>query len=410
MIYIMLILFIFFWYRNVFSNSRSLKFIVSLYFFSFICGFVLDYIGFFTFESPWNIKNLLFIFITLTISFGALSKVDLVKFSLKKPSLLLSSIILKLLVFLSCISTVLYFSDFLNFIRSPDLGMARLEMQAGEIESRGIIYSFFAAISFSFHINLYLFFDAFLKGDKKISLIALFGSFSYIFWVSSVFGRDGFVFWVISFCFYFYLFKDQVSSKIKYYFSLTFSIIGVLFIVLFIQMSSSRFLGHSKYSNDYNINPVLLSTLDYTGQQLRNINTYYSMANIDHTYGQYSFSYYFKPFIDSNSLKNSQEKAQIDILKSGKPHFYFAFFLKEIWIDFGAFGALIFTTFIISILNFVFKTVYQFRSIFLLYIVYTQFLITGLFYNKFYFPSANAFLLFIFILIIVENFIYVRKK
>lgn len=409
-IYLLFISLFLFIYHKQFNNSRSLRFIIILYSFSLVCGMILEYFNFFDEEPSWNLISLTFIFITLAISFRSLSKVDLVRYSLENKPLLLNSISLKFLVFLSCISTVLYFQDFLNFINSSDLGLARLEMQTGEIESRGFIYSFFAAISFSFHINLFLFFDLFLKGKKKVSLFPLFGSLSYIFWVSSVFGRDGFVFWIISFIYYFYLFKDQVPYRLKLYFVSTFILIGFGFLFLFIQMSSSRFLEHSKYSNNNNINPVLLSTLDYSGQQLRNINTYYSMDNIHHTYGQYSFSYYFGPFINSNKILNSKEIVQSDILNEGKPHYFFGFFLKELWIDFGNFGAFLFTGIVIYLLNWLFKATFQLRLIFLIYIVYSQFLITGLFYNKFYFPSANAFLLFILILIVIENYIYVRKS
>jgi oligosaccharide repeat unit polymerase len=307
------------------------------------------------------------------------------------------------------ISSLLYFYAFLDFLRTPDLGSARLEHQLDEGQSKGIIYSFFASISFCFHISLYLYFDLVVKQKQKISLIVLFGSFSYVFWVSSVYGRDGFVFWSLSFFFYYLLFRKNLPKKYKVRLKRIMIVFGAIFLILFYRLTTSRFESNSYYSSYKNISPVVLSILDYSGQQLRNINTYYNM-DINHTYGLYNYPYIYRQFIGVNELDSRREMVQWEIAQNGKPHYYFGFFLKELWIDFGALGTFALTLFYVVAIKFLMKKVRFIQSKYLIYIVYTQFLLMGLFYNKFYFPSANAFLIFILLLVTLENLFYGKKK
>jgi oligosaccharide repeat unit polymerase len=398
-----------FYYKSM-LKSKSLKFVLVAYSLSFLCGYFLELLDFDFRGDDWNYTSLFFIFVTLIISFRSLRSFDLYEYSANnKEPLLYKSVVLKIIVTLSVISSIIFFYDFVNFIKSPDLGAARLDHQLEEGESKGVVYSFFASISFCFHISLYLYFDLIIKQKQKIALLVLFGSFSYVFWVVSAFGRDGFVFWALSFFFYFILFNNKLSKTFKRKLRRVMLVFGTLFLILFYKISSSRFENHSNYNSNKNVSPVVLSILDYTGQQLKNLNTYYNM-DIDHTYGLYNYSYVYRQFIGAKELKKRQEFVQLQIANNGKPHYNFAFFLKELWIDFGRFGTLLICVFYTLIINFLSKKGSFLRSNYLIYITYTQFLLMGLFYNKFYFPSANAFLILILVLVSIESLFYGKKK
>ncbi|MEM5539112.1 O-antigen polymerase [Olleya sp. AS48] len=402
------IIFFLFFYHKVALKSSATKIIVSIYCISLLLGFFLEFLDFKYYKDEWNYMNMIFIVATMLLSFKSLSSFDLVEISGSKKPLIYDSLILKIIVFLSIISTFLYLVDFIKFLQTPNLGDARLEHQLEGNESKGFIYSFFATISFSFHINIFLFFDLIKKNKKVLGMIVLFASFSYVFWVSSVFGRDGFVFWMISFLFYYLLFKKELSAKIKKKFHRIFLIFGILFLFLFLKLSSSRFTDSNYYYGNENLNPVVLSLLDYGGQQLRNANDYYNM-DIDHTYGLYNFPYIYRSFIGSNQLKKEKENVQWQIASNGKKHFYFAYYLKELWIDFGAIGTLIVCSLFVTVVSFLSKVKKLIPSSYLIYIVYTQFLLMGLFYNKFYFPSANAYVIFIVLLVLIESLVYGKK-
>lgn len=402
------IIFFLFFYHKVALKSSATKIIVSIYCISLLLGFFLEFLDFKYYKDEWNYMNMIFIVATMLLSFKSLSSFDLVEISGSKKPLIYDSLILKIIVFLSIISTFLYLVDFIKFLQTPNLGDARLEHQLEGNESKGFIYSFFATISFSFHINIFLFFDLIKKNKKALGMLVLFASFSYVFWVSSVFGRDGFVFWMISFLFYYLLFKKELSAKIKKKFHRIFLIFGILFLFLFLKLSTSRFTDSNYYYGNENLNPVVLSLLDYGGQQLRNANDYYNM-DIDHTYGLYNFPYIYRSFIGSNQLKKEKENVQWQIASNGKKHFYFAYYLKELWIDFGAIGTLIVCSLFVTAVSFLSKVKKLIPSSYLIYIVYTQFLLMGLFYNKFYFPSANAYVIFIVLLVLIESLVYGKK-
>jgi len=187
-----------------------------------------------------------------------------------------------------------------------------------------------------------------------------------------------------------------------------FLIFGILFLFLFLKLSTSRFTDSNYYYGNENLNPVVLSLLDYGGQQLRNANDYYNM-DIDHTYGLYNFPYIYRSFIGSNQLKKEKENVQWQIASNGKKHFYFAYYLKELWIDFGAIGTLIVCSLFVTVVSFLSKVKKLIPSSYLIYIVYTQFLLMGLFYNKFYFPSANAYVIFIVLLVLIESLVHGKK-
>tara|TARA_R110000751_G_scaffold113854_3_gene213083 strand:+ start:55540 stop:56766 length:1227 start_codon:yes stop_codon:yes gene_type:complete len=407
-LHLVTIIFFLFFYHKVALKSSATKIIVSIYCISLLLGFFLEFLDFKYYKDEWNYMNMIFIVATMLLSFKSLSSFDLVEISGSKKPLIYDSLILKIIVFLSIISTFLYLVDFIKFLQTPNLGDARLEHQLEGNESKGFIYSFFATISFSFHINIFLFFDLIKKNKKVLGMIVLFASFSYVFWVSSVFGRDGFVFWMISFLFYYLLFKKELSAKIKKKFHRIFLIFGILFLFLFLKLSSSRFTDSNYYYGNENLNPVVLSLLDYGGQQLRNANDYYNM-DIDHTYGLYNFPYIYRSFIGSNQLKKEKENVQWQIASNGKKHFYFAYYLKELWIDFGAIGTLIVCSLFVTVVSFLSKVKKLIPSSYLIYIVYTQFLLMGLFYNKFYFPSANAYVIFIVLLVLIESLVYGKK-
>lgn len=400
--YIFFILAIFFLNRKKIKRSVSSKYVIGLYCMSLFLGFVLEILSVSNTDS-WDFINLGLILVSLHISFRALNKYDLLKSSLQNDKLLLDKFSIRLIVFLSIISTLLYSFDFISFITTANLGEARLEHQLGEGVSRGFIYSFFATISFSYHLNIYVFFDTVIKGKVKLALLPLLGSFSYVFWVSSVFGRDGLVFWILSFLFFYFIFYKVLNRRLKRFFTRSFVVLGTVFFIFFIKVSSSRFSDHSLYV-DKSVNPVFLSFIDYAGQQLKNAHDYYEM-DISHTNGIYNFSFIYRQIYGAAKVKKDMEMVQWEISRKGKKHFYFAFFLKELWVDFGRYGTLLVVGFFIFFISLSLSNKNSIKSKFIIYITYSQFLLMGLFYNKFYLPAANAYLLFIVIIVLIENLI-----
>jgi hypothetical protein len=167
----------------------------------------------------------------------------------------------------------------------------------------------------------------------------------------------------------------------------------LLLVMLFFEITNSRVAADGVYSS------AMLSMLDYIGQQYTNVHAY--TANpISHYYGQFNFNYVCSFFgLDGDAVVQSarQELAKA----SGRPFWYFGYALKELWIDFGFWGTVVILSvvamvnrFVSGMASFTWKWTY-----FQLIILFTFF---GVFYNKFYFPSAQAFGLLIIVLAVIR--------
>ena len=236
----------------------------------------------------------------------------------------------RLFAVLASISTLFFLQGLVIILSGSSLGELRLNHQTSEGQTE-MIEVILGTISYGFIICIYLFWNAHILGyaiwDKVLFFI---GSMSYPLWVLNSFGRDG-VLAYIYFMVVCFVFARKHNDKLRVGKTLILIVGAALY--YFIAMSISRFTNDSLYGN------VWISALDYIGQQYTNLHVYIK-SDMAHYYGRFNFSFFTGLFLeDADAVV---QEAKENLAKDTKAFWYFGYALKELWIDFGFLGTVLF--------------------------------------------------------------------
>lgn len=214
----------------------------------------------------------------------------------------------------------------------------------------------------------------------------------YIFYIFSYVGRDGFVYWTMTFLFMFFLLKDFISIRNKKTILLTFFLISAPAFVVFIWISYSRFSDEG----------LIFSLFNYAGQQIFNFNDHYLVDDyVSKTHGSANFApliSFLSGVFGFNIDIFNKDAWFDDYLNAGVTPWVFATFIGSFYHDFGVLGAFLCCLIISLVFFFLFRNIKRGFVLFsdlILFILFYQIVLLGVFYYRHY--SAFFYILVMFI-------------
>nr|WP_231613183.1 O-antigen polymerase [Pseudoalteromonas sp. SWXJZ94C] len=276
-----------------------------------------------------------------------------------------------------------------------------------ESVSSGGLYLLFSYTTQFYPIMLVFFFYSYLKHPEKkwFNILMLLTSMSYIVNVLASVGRDGIVLWSMSFLFSYIIFKGfldkEVRRRIKKYFLFLF----LSFISFFILISLARFLKGGDYFS------LFQSMLIYFSQQFGEFNRY--ATNIDANNMDFSKIFpilkYFKE-TDSVSLLDDH----FGFLNTyGFSKYVFKTFIGSWYTHLGSIGLLLTVTFIsalFSIFMYSFRTKTLSLGVVVVYTLYCQVILHGVFYYKLSYTVSNLYMLTVFLIFIFLHYrVFIKR-
>lgn len=293
------------------------------------------------------------------------------------------------IVCLSLFSIIYFTPVVINVFSVENLSDARIAMTQGDLFVKETIWNTIASVSASLYtIALILFFIYRAKGtNKKMSILLLVSSFSYVFNVFAYVGRDGVVFWIFSFIGTYWLFRNYISSKDKKTIRKFFNIFLIIAIPLFMAITFDRFSD----------NP-LAGIISYMGQSFPN----FTLA--------YHADY---PVSGGNSFPLFKEILGLPMTESysgefgGTVTWVFGTFLKSFLLNFDIIGTIILGLGMGLILKLTFRknsSVFYFHQLFI-YFLYFQIFSQGVFYFKQYGRGGNLFIVLSFLFYFIFLFL-----
>ncbi len=293
------------------------------------------------------------------------------------------------IIFLSLFSIIFFTPTVIDVFSVENLGDARILMTQEGPFVEVSIWNTIASVSASLYtIALILFFIYRAKGtNKKMSILLLASSFSYVFNVFAYVGRDGVVFWIFSFIGTYWLFRNYISSKDKKTIRKYFNIFLIIAIPLFMAITFDRFSD----------NP-LAGIISYMGQSFPN----FTLA--------YHADY---PVSGGNSFPLFKEILGLPMTESYRGEFggtvtwVFGTFLKSFLLNFDIIGTIILGLGMGLILKLTFRknsNVFYFHQLFI-YFLYFQIFSQGVFYFRQYGRGGNLFIVLSFFFYFVFLFL-----
>ncbi len=324
------------------------KFLFLLYGISFLCSLILDifYITQYVNWEPlvyFSIILILWIFPFNKISSRTISEQLYFNQSLLKKISIFFIVFSLITVLFYLFPTILLFNSDFFYARTnlfdPDRSLIT-----------GALSSFWAIIPPLYHINLILFFLATkYKWDKKYSILLFISSFSFPIQTLAFFGRDGMVLWILNFFILYYVFKYKMNRhRLNYIRNKLLISFSTIFIFLWI-ISSSRF---GVTSINYNIygGKVLLSFIDYMGQQPENFSRAFLIDYREQPNYFPTINILKSKFL---GMKVANDDTKKELTSLGLLEYYnvFGFFLKKFIWESGKIGTLFISIFFLIIFS-----------------------------------------------------------
>lgn len=383
-----------------FISKGVSRIVVGIYFLMFLCSFMLSILlndGFFLSDN------------LIEMSFFSFSIYLIVLPFLYIRTDKISTIVVPSLNFLRCLEFLLIVASFVaiyyfvgvayKVLSLEDLSNFRnnLVVYGHPVITPSLLNTFSGVVATFYLLPMYLFFISLSQArNKMISFFLFLSSLSYPFFVLAYFGRDGIVFWLLSFFTFFILFRRFIETKRLMPIYISFFVIFISGSIFFIFISFARF---------GDISGVLISVLDYLGQQPK-ISVRISELDLSFFYGSNSFPLIAKIIgFDPDILKNNLAKE----LGADNIHYSWMFgtMVKGFVLDFGLLGTLVFLCCfcIISICYFkVRSSSFGFMKTFLL-LAYSQIVIQGVFYFRQNNDSGNLYLLILILMLFLSPFL-----
>ncbi|MDM1033762.1 oligosaccharide repeat unit polymerase [Myroides odoratimimus] len=371
-------------------------FIIGLYLLSAISGFILLYA--FDFYDPERIlvKAIfthiicLFLFLYPVVYVGNKGLKNVIF-----PGFTQLRYLIFILIFLGLVTIITSVENVQKVFSFTDLSEARKLYNAREIDvtSTGI-FGYLAGIGT--HLAYYsIFFFFYLLAffpQKKLLIVLLFiSSFGNIFYNLSAMGRDGLVRWMLFIIINYLLYKDYLSISLKAKIKKMSFIPLVAILLVFFMITFSRFGDRQQ--------GVMFYIFDYIGQQ----NIYFSY-NFDQFFegaagGRLNFGYFLGDSISMNNLN--------DIFYADYHLNTFSTFVGSFYFDTGFLTTLLLSIFF-YIISFCFIKIGKFTfTKFVVFLIFLEIELLGIFYYMFYAPTRINTLL---LLIIISFCIYFISK
>lgn len=292
------------------------------------------------------------------------------------------------IVVLSLLSIFYFTPTVVRIFSLNDLNFARQQMLRGEGYTEESLINTIASVSASFYtIALFLFFIYRAKGtNKKLSILLLISSVSYVLNVFAYVGRDGVVFWIFSFIGTYGLFHNFLPRTEKKNMKRVLTLFLILAIPLFMGITYDRFSD----------NPFA-GILSYAGQSFPNFCLWYEADY---------------PVSNGAAFPLFREILGLPIAEAesgeygGTFSWFFGTFLKSFMANFGIIGTIILGVFMGLIIFVSFKrncTYMGFNQLFL-YFLYFQIYSQGVFYFRQYTRGGNLFIILSIIFYIIFSF------
>lgn len=295
------------------------------------------------------------------------------------------------IVCLSLFSIIYFTPVVINVFSVENLSDARIAMTQGDLFVKETIWNTIASVSSSFYnIAFILFFIYRAKGtNRKLSILLLISSLSYVLNVFAYVGRDGVVFWVFSFIGTYLLFRNFLPLKDRNTIRKYFVIFLILAVPLFMAITYDRFSD----------NPFA-GMISYIGQSFPN------------------FMLAFKadfPVSRGNAFPLFKEILGIPITESYRGEFggtvtwVFGTFIKSFMLNFNILGTIILGLAMGLVVKLVFKkssTKLYFHQLFVFFL-YFQIFSQGVFYFRQYTRGENLFIILSFVFYIF--FLFIKK-
>lgn len=293
------------------------------------------------------------------------------------------------IIFLSLFSIIFFTPIVINVFSVENLRDARILMQQEGAFVEASTWNTIASVSASLYtIALILFFIYRAKGtNKKMSILLLVSSLSYVFNVFAYVGRDGVVFWIFSFIGTYGLFRNFIPLEDRKSIRKYFVIFLMIAVPLFMTITFDRFSD----------NP-LAGIISYMGQSFPN----FTLA--------YHADY---PVSGGNSFPLFKEILGLPMTESysgefgGTVTWVFGTFLKSFLLNFDITGTIILGLGMGLILKLTFRknsSVFYFHQLFI-YFLYFQIFSQGVFYFRQYTRGGNLFIILSFLFYFIFLFL-----
>lgn len=297
-----------------------------------------------------------------------------------------------IIVLLSLFSVIYFIPTVINIFSLDNLNLARLQMTGGELFVEQSIFNTIASVSASFYtIAIFLFFIYRAKGtNKKLSILLLVSSLSYVLNVFAYVGRDGVIFWIFSFLGSYALFRDFLPANDKKLIKNVLLVFIGLAIPLFMAITFDRFSD----------NPFA-GVLSYIGQPFPNFCLAYA-ADYPVSYGA-AFPFFREILGMPEAISFSGEYGNT-------VSWVFGTFLKSFLVNFDLFGTVLISILMAMIIFSAIKKnskVFYFHQLFL-YFLYFQIFSQGVFYFRQYTRGGNLFIILSFFFYFI--FLFLRKN
>ncbi|MBS7842094.1 oligosaccharide repeat unit polymerase [Pseudomonas fluorescens] len=314
---------------------------------------------------------------------------------------------------------IVFFSYHALMMLSGDIEANRNAVVAGQINylsELGLINSIFSLVSNLFLLNMLFAFlnltETYPGARISRSLVHLFLSTVYIFYIMAYVGRDGVVFWLMSLYFFYLLFRGFIVNRKLRFLKRAAIILAVPAFLVFMIISVQRFGGDNRGS-------VLIALLDYAGQQVLNFNDHY-LVNPPLANGAISFS----PLVSLNSYLFGADSIPFNkdvwnkvFLDEGIAPWVFTTLIGSFMYDFGRIGGLLVVGFLSCLVCWVLRDIKKHGAIkfsdLILFILLFQISSWGVFYYRQY--SSFFYILSLLLIVVVYKFsgrtrcVFIRK-
>jgi len=358
----------------------------------------------------YNLETLLIVFFSILFLTHPLSSFEK-KITLRTTISKLKTNKYKVIVFsiiLISVYSILFFAKNIVHVLNSDLSTIRDEIiiNGGFYESS--IFSKVAVLgAYLSPIALFFYFYTLVaKESKRLGILLVISSTSFVFYTLNVAGRDGIVIWVFTYIALFSLYYPLLSNKIITNQRKVLLTSAVLILPFFFIITIGRF-------GDVSDKSVLFSIFDYLGQQPNELSNRIDKLNVIKYNGEPRLIYplimdvidIFKYDIKSSEMNNRYELRSIS-MSLDLNTYRFVYYIGDVLTELGVLGLIFFTLLLHVIFRLNLKIIDNKISISRLLISFSWYMIiiVGVFYFYYGQLIGNVFLLIPFLIYFYLNF------
>lgn len=383
-----------------------ISYLILVYLIMGLSSIAIQYSGKFSFAFEFSIQSMTYLSIAFIISFiGFYGYRDEKINNYFIYNMRIYGALEKYIMIIGFIS-IIYFSYFAYIRLKSDIRIERINISdtiTNGLARFGIVNSVLSLGSNLFILAILFAFINFMKGTgyRRKAILLLISSLSYIVYILAYLGRDGFVYWIMTFLFFFFMFRKFINNQIKKIIKKAFVIVVVLGIIPFIIISVQRFSNLE--SN------LIWQIINYSGQQIGNFNDRY-LINAPIDYGRNSFPEFIAVAEKLGiHIPDKFDKSEIQsyYLEYNVHPAVFATFIGSFLNNFGKYGTILIIIINSIIIKKIVKKIsgnmHTMLSDIVLFTLFSQIILWGVFYFRQY--SANWYLV-----AMIAIYFYLKRK